>query len=457
MTRNDRRRDGDPGPARPGRRAYFRLSRRRGAADLRRACSSRRSCSTSWCATSRARPTPPRAMRARPARSACVLVTSGPGATNAVTGLTDALMDSIPLVCITGQVPTHLIGNDAFQECDTVGITRPCTKHNYLVKRRQRSAARPARGVPCRDERAGRDRWWSTSRRTCSSPTAPISGPKSIQHKTYRPKVEGRPRQRSRPAVEMMAEAKRPIIYTGGGVINSGPEASAAAARARAADRLSDHLDADGARRLSGVRSAMARHARHARHLRGQLAMHDCDVMICIGARFDDRITGRLDAFSPDSKKIHVDIDPSSINKNVKVDLADRRRLRACAGRHDPHLARGGEAAGQAGARRLVEADRQVARRATACAIAHSNDDDQAAIRDRAALRADQGPRRLHHDRGRPAPDVGGAVLQVRGAEPLDDLRRARHDGLRPAGGDRRADRASRSRWSSTSPARPRC
>ena len=121
----------------------------------------------------------------------CVLVTSGPGATNAVTGLTDALMDSIPIVCITGQVPTHLIGNDAFQECDTVGITRPCTKHNYLVKNIERSAARAARGVPHRRERPARARSWSTSRRTSSSPRAPIPGPKDLPHKSYKPKLKG--------------------------------------------------------------------------------------------------------------------------------------------------------------------------------------------------------------------------------------------------------------------------
>ena len=155
----------------------------------------------------------------------CVLVTSGPGATNAVTGLTDALMDSIPIVCITGQVPTHLIGNDAFQECDTVGITRPCTKHNYLVKRHRRSAARPARGVLCREQRP--------------------AGPGGGRHSEGHPVRQGHLLQaqrmsstratsrgsratstRSRQAVELMAQAKRPLFYTGGGVINSGPEAS---------------------------------------------------------------------------------------------------------------------------------------------------------------------------------------------------------------------------------------
>ena len=155
-------------------------------------------CSTSWCATSRARRMPPKAMRARPARSACVLVTSGPGATNAVTGLTDALMDSIPIVCITGQVPTHLIGNDAFQECDTVGITRPCTKHNYLVKRDRRPAARAARGVLHRHERPARP---GGGRHPEGHPVRqghriPAEG--SSPHTGYQPEGQGRPRQASR-------------------------------------------------------------------------------------------------------------------------------------------------------------------------------------------------------------------------------------------------------------------
>ena len=126
-------------------------------------------------------------------KAGVVLVTSGPGATNAVTGLTDALMDSIPLVVITGQVPTHLIGNDAFQECDTVGITRPCTKHNYLVKNVERPAARPARGFPHRHARAGPARWWSTSPRTSSSRPAPISAPKDVAAQDLSPAGQGRP------------------------------------------------------------------------------------------------------------------------------------------------------------------------------------------------------------------------------------------------------------------------
>ena len=251
----------------------------------------------------------------------CVLVTSGPGATNAVTGLTDALMDSIPIVCITGQVPTHLIGNDAFQECDTVGITRPCTKHNYLVKSIEElprvlheafhiaSSGRPGPVV--------------------------IDIPKDIQFanghlqpsRTIRSRTRATGRgsraipARIKQAVEMMAQAKRPVFYTGGGVINSGPAASAL---------LRDLVKATGFPVTSTLMGLGAFPAADPQWL-GMLgmhgtyeanwAMHDCDLMICIGARFDDRITGRIDAFSPNSRKIHVDIDPSSINKNVKVDL----------------------------------------------------------------------------------------------------------------------------------------
>ena len=197
-----------------------------------------------------------------------MLVTSGPGATNAITGLTDALMDSIPLVCITGQVPTHLIGSDAFQECDTTGITRSCTKHNYLVRRVEdlprilheafyiASHGRPGPVVVD----IPKDVQFASGAYTFQ---------KNVQHKTYQPQLKG-DLERVRHAVEMMAAAKKPVFYTGGGVINSGPHASDAAARARARDRVSDHVDADGAWRLSCVRQAMARHARHAWFVRSQ-------------------------------------------------------------------------------------------------------------------------------------------------------------------------------------------
>jgi acetolactate synthase-1/2/3 large subunit len=249
----------------------------------------------------------------------CVLVTSGPGATNAVTGLTDALMDSIPLVVITGQVPTHLIGNDAFQECDTVGITRPCTKHNYLVKNVNdlsrvlheafyvASHGRPGPVVV-------------DIPKDIQFAKGTYTGPQNIKHKTYNPKVKG-DLDKIKAAVEMMARAKRPLFYTGGGVINSGTEAS---------QLLRELVKLTGFPITSTLMGLGAFPAADPQWL-GMLgmhgtyeanwAMHDCDVMICIGARFDDRITGRVDAFSPGSRKIHVDIDASSINKNVKVDI----------------------------------------------------------------------------------------------------------------------------------------
>ena len=248
-----------------------------------------------------------------------VLVTSGPGATNAVTGLTDALLDSIPMVCITGQVPTHLIGSDAFQECDTVGITRPCTKHNYLVKDVNDLArilheafyvATHGRPGPVvvdipKDVQFAKGRY---------------VGPKNIEHKTYRPQVKA-DQNAIRAAVELIATAKRPILYTGGGVINSGPTAS---------KLLRDFVEMTnipitstlmglGAYPASG-KNWLGMLGMHGMY-EANMAMHDCDVMICVGARFDDRITGRLNAFSPNSKKIHIDIDPSSINKTVRVDV----------------------------------------------------------------------------------------------------------------------------------------
>ena len=248
-----------------------------------------------------------------------LLVTSGPGATNAVTALTDALMDSIPLVCITGQVPTHLIGSDAFQECDTVGITRHCTKHNYLVKWIEdlprilheafyvASSGRPGPvviDVP----------------KDVQFATGAYHFARNIQHKTYQPQLKG-DRARIKHAVAMMAAAKKPIFYTGGGVINSG---SAASTLLRELVKLTGFPITSTLMGLGAYPAPdpqwvgmLGMHGTY----EANNAMHDCDLMIAVGSRFDDRITGRLDAFSPGSKKIHIDIDPSSINKNVKVDL----------------------------------------------------------------------------------------------------------------------------------------
>ncbi len=249
----------------------------------------------------------------------CVLVTSGPGATNAVTGLTDALMDSTPLVCITGQVPTHLIGNDAFQECDTVGITRPCTKHNYLVKNVDDLA------------RVLHEAFYVAANGRPGPVVVDVpkdvqfakgfySGPRNVQHKTYRPKLKG-DLEKIKAAVALMAGAKRPVIYSGGGVINSGNEAC---------HLLRELVKLTGFPITSTLMGLGAFPAANPQWLgmlgmhgtyEANMAMHDCDVMVCIGARFDDRITGRVDAFSPGSKRIHVDIDASSINKNIKADI----------------------------------------------------------------------------------------------------------------------------------------
>ena len=249
-----------------------------------------------------------------------MLVTSGPGATNAVTPLQDALMDSIPLVCLTGQVPTTLIGSDAFQECDTVGITRPCTKHNWLVKDVNELAriiheafrvAQSGRPGPVVVD-IPKDVQFATGTYTPPS-DAPVQ-------KSYQPKVQGDANQIAA-AVSLMRSARRPIIYSGGGVVNSGPEASRLLRELVEITGfpITSTLMGLGAYPASG-KNWLGMLGMHGSY-EANMAMHDCDVMVCIGARFDDRITGRLNAFSPNSKKIHIDIDPSSINKNVRVDV----------------------------------------------------------------------------------------------------------------------------------------
>lgn len=248
-----------------------------------------------------------------------VLVTSGPGATNAVTGLADALMDSIPVVCLTGQVPTHLIGNDAFQEADTVGITRSCTKHNYLVKRPEDLArimheafyvARTGRPGPVvidlpKDILQGK---------------VPYVEPERIQHRSYNPRTKAE-RGPLEQAIELMLSAKKPIFYTGGGVINSGP---AAAKRLTQFVHLTGFPCTNTLMGLGGFPGTdpqfLGMLGMHGTY-EANLAMHHCDVMIAVGARFDDRVTGRLADFAPNAKKIQIDIDPSSINKNVRVDV----------------------------------------------------------------------------------------------------------------------------------------
>ncbi|MDE0795994.1 MAG: acetolactate synthase 3 large subunit [Alphaproteobacteria bacterium] len=249
----------------------------------------------------------------------CVLVTSGPGATNAVTGLTDALMDSIPLVCLTGQVPTHMIGNDAFQEADTTGITRPCTKHNYLVK--------DIADLPRIMHEA-----FYVARSGRPGPVV-IDLPKDIQmalgtykdltqveHKTYRPRLKAEKTEIEK-AVAMIAAAKKPLFYCGGGVINSGLKASKQLGRLIKLTGAPVTLTLMGLGAYPGTdKQFLGMLGMHGTY-EANLAMHDADLIVAVGSRFDDRVTGRLNAFAPNSKKIHIDIDPSSINKNVMVDL----------------------------------------------------------------------------------------------------------------------------------------
>jgi acetolactate synthase-1/2/3 large subunit len=247
------------------------------------------------------------------------LVTSGPGATNMVTPLTDALMDSIPIVCLTGQVPTHLIGNDAFQECDTVGITRPATKHNWLV-RDVNDLSRTIHEAFYVATHGRPGPVLVDIPKDVQFATGTYTGPQATGHKTYHPQTKGDGRA-VRAAVDLIARAKRPVFYTGGGVINSGPHAA----------KLLRELVRETGYPITSTLMGLGAYPAADRQWLGMLgmhgtyeannAMHDCDVMIAIGARFDDRITGRLDAFAPGAKKIHIDIDPSSINKNVHVDI----------------------------------------------------------------------------------------------------------------------------------------
>ncbi len=255
-------------------------------------------------------------------KTGVVLVTSGPGATNVVTGLTDAMMDSVPIVCITGQVPQHLIGSDAFQECDTTGITRPCTKHNYLVKdvNKLSSVFHEAFTI-AQNGRPG---------------PVLIDIPKDVQfasgtyeeknkivipsHRLFEPSPDFE-KNKIEEAVELISKSKKPIFYIGGGCINSGPKAS------KLVREFINIVGSPVTMTLMGLgvvassdKNSLGMLGMHGMY-EANMAMHECDVMINIGARFDDRVTGRLDAFSPNSKKIHIDIDESNINKTINVDV----------------------------------------------------------------------------------------------------------------------------------------
>ena len=252
------------------------------------------------------------------------LVTSGPGATNMITPITDAMMDSIPMVVLCGQVPTHLIGTDAFQECDTIGITRTCSKHNYLVTDVNDLArviheafliATSGRPGPVVIDIP----------KDVQFATGTYIGKEGVRKPTYNPRTIPQPEAVSA-VVDLIMTSRRPILYTGGGVINSGPRASKLLRELQAATGIPVTST------LMGLGAFAASHpdwlgmvGMHG-SFEANNAMHDCDLMICLGARFDDRVTGRIDAFSPNSKKVHIDIDPSSINKIVRVLAPARAR-----------------------------------------------------------------------------------------------------------------------------------
>ena len=255
-------------------------------------------------------------------KTGVVLVTSGPGATNIVTGLTDAIMDSVPLVCITGQVPQHLIGSDAFQECDTTGITRPCTKHNYLVKEIDKlsSVIHEAFAI-AKNGKPGpvvvdipKDVQFAKGT---------YIGPKEFtiqKHRLFNQTIKGSSNQIEE-ATKLISNAKKPIFYIGGGCINSGQSASKLVAELVTLTGIPATMTLMGLGTLPASDShSLGMLGMHGMY-EANLAMHECDVMVNIGARFDDRVTGRLDAFSPNSKKIHIDIEASNINKNIKVDV----------------------------------------------------------------------------------------------------------------------------------------
>ena len=357
------------------------------------------------------------------------LVTSGPGVTNAVTGIATAYMDSIPMVIITGQVPTPAIGLDAFQECDTVGITRPIVKHNFLVKDVRELALTLKKAFHI--ARTGRpgpvvvDIPKDVSLKTCA-----FHYPERVEMRSYNPVKKGHGGQ-IRKAVQLLLGAKRPYIYTGGGVILG-----------NASNELRQLVDLLGFPCTNTLMGLGAMPASDPRFL-GMLGMHgtyeanmtmqNCDVLLAVGARFDDRVIGNPKHFaSVERKIIHVDIDPSSISKRVQRRHPHRRRREGRAGGAHRPAERGAEPPRCRRDVVLVEPDRRMAQ-ARLPGLQEQQRGHQAAVRRGKAVGADEGPRHLHHLRRRPAPDVGGAVLPLRAAAPLDQLGWPGHHGRRPA------------------------
>ena len=354
-----------------------------------------------------------------------VLATSGPGACNLVTGLATAMMDSIPLVAITGQVRTELIGNDAFQEADTTGITRPVTKYNSICK-------------DIKDlERTVREAFYiaSTGRPGPVLIDLPVdisvgkckcNGKAEIDLPGYRIRTKGHARQISM-AAEAINKSEQPVLYVGGGVIsgNASEELRAFADKAHLPVTMTllglgsyDQRRPESLDMLGMHGSAYANYA-----------VQECDLLIAVGARFDDRVTGKVATFAPHAKIIHIDIDPSSISKNVQRRYPGRRRRQG-------HPARADQRGRAPRARAVVRQDRRVEEEVPV-PLRPPRDDHQAAVRHRRDLPPDEG-RRRHHHRRRPEPDVDGPVLQIHQAAAVHQLRRPGHDGLRPARRHRR-------------------
>ena len=373
-------------------------------------------------------------------RVGVALVTSGPGVTNAVTGIATAYMDSIPIVVVTGQVPTPAIGLDAFQEVDTVGITRPCVKHNFLVKDVKDLAVTMKKAFII----AATGRPGPVVVDVPKDVTAHITEfvyPDTVEMRSYNPVVKGHSGQLKH-AAQMLLEAKRPMIYAGGGVVLGNASEQLAELTRLLGFPVTNTLMGLGGYPATDQQflGMLGMHGTY----EANMAMQHCDVLLAVGARFDDRVIGNPTHFAREQRRIiHIDIDPSSIAKRVKVDVpivGDRAkrpdRVAGPAKQPRKSLMRPHMNAWWT----QIEC---VAREGTACNYNAIQPDHQAAIRGGEAVGSHRG-RCLCHLRCRPAPDVGRAVLQVRQAAPLDQLRRPRHHGLRPAGCHGRAACASR-------------
>ena len=359
-----------------------------------------------------------------------VLVTSGPGATNAVTGIATAYMDSIPMVIITGQVATQFIGSDAFQEVDAVGITRPCVKHNFLVKRSEDLAEtlRKAFHVATTG-RPGPVVVDIPKNTTDPNIKIDYEYPGEVQMRSYQPVVKAQPGEISR-AIDLILSARRPMIYTGGGVVLSNADAELI--------EFTRKLGYPITQTLMGLGAYPATDKQHLGMLgmhgtyEANMAMHECDVLIAIGARFDDRVTGDVKQFCPEARIIHIDIDPSSISKNVRVDIPIVGDIRHVLTDMNKAIKTSKK---KPDAKILEQWWQQIDTWKEKNCLRYDRNSgvDQAAIRDRKTLRGDRW-RGLRDLRRGSAPDVCRAVLSVRQAAALDQFRRAGHHGLRPAG-----------------------